>query len=201
MTTSNPMQLGMVGLGRMGAKLVRRLMHDGHHCVVFDVNREAVEALEKEGATGATSVGHRVRHDRLARRRAPTFCTTPMPHRQHGGRRRDGTMESPEFYRFDIDTTAGTELWRRGSIVESFLLDLTAEALLDSPELKEFAGRVSDSGEGRWTSIAAIDEGIPAPVLTTALYSRFFSRGLDDFADKSLSARRKGFGAPDEKKA
>jgi 6-phosphogluconate dehydrogenase len=80
-------------------------------------------------------------------------------------------------------------------------LDLTAAALFESPELKEFAGRVSDSGEGRWTSIAAIDEGVPAPVLTTALYSRFASRGLDDFADKVLSAMRKGFGGHDEKQA
>ncbi len=110
-------------------------------------------------------------------------------------------MEEPEFYRFDIDTTAVTEVWRRGSVIESWLLDLTAAALVDSPDLAQFAGRVSDSGEGRWTSIAAIDEGVPAPVLTTALYSRFASRGLDDFADKVLSAMRKGFGGHDEKKA
>src|SRR6202035_4038529 len=82
-------------------------------------------------------------------------------------------MEEPEFYQFDIDTAAVAEVWRRGSVIESWLLDLTAAALFDSPHLEEFAGRVSDSGEGRWTSIAAIDEGVPAPVLTTALYSRF----------------------------
>jgi len=93
------------------------------------------------------------------------------------------------------------EVWRRGSVIESWLLDLTAAALYDSPDLAEYAGRVSDSGEGRWTSIAAIDEGVPAPVLTAALYSRFASRGLDDFADKVLSAMRKGFGGHDEKKA
>jgi 6-phosphogluconate dehydrogenase len=109
-------------------------------------------------------------------------------------------MEAPEFYQYDIDTTAVTEVWRRGSVIESWLLDLTATALYDSPDLAEYAGRVSDSGEGRWTSIAAIDEGVPAPVLTTALYSRFASRGLDDFADKVLSAMRKGFGGHDEKK-
>jgi 6-phosphogluconate dehydrogenase len=109
-------------------------------------------------------------------------------------------MEEPEFYQFDIDTTAVAEVWRRGSVIESWLLDLTAAALVDSPDLDEFAGRVSDSGEGRWTSIAAIDEGVPAPVLTTALYSRFASRGLDDFADKVLSAMRKGFGGHEEKK-
>ncbi|HEY2576045.1 MAG TPA: decarboxylating 6-phosphogluconate dehydrogenase, partial [Streptosporangiaceae bacterium] len=110
-------------------------------------------------------------------------------------------MENPEFYQYDIDTSAVAEVWRRGSVVGSWLLDLTAEALFRSPDLAEFSGRVSDSGEGRWTSIAAIDEGVPAPVLTTSLYSRFASRGLDDFADKVLSAMRKGFGGHDEKKA
>jgi 6-phosphogluconate dehydrogenase len=108
-------------------------------------------------------------------------------------------MEHPEFYQFDIDTTAVAEVWRRGSVVGSWLLDLTAEALYRSPDLSEFAGRVSDSGEGRWTSKAAIDEGVPAPVLTSALYSRFSSRGLDAFSDKVLSAMRKGFGGHDEK--
>jgi 6-phosphogluconate dehydrogenase len=108
-------------------------------------------------------------------------------------------LEEPEFYQFDIDTTAVAEVWRRGSVVGSWLLDLTATALFDSPELSEFAGRVSDSGEGRWTSIAAIDEGVPTPVLTSALYSRFASRNLDDFANKVLSAMRKGFGGHDEK--
>ena len=92
-------------------------------------------------------------------------------------------------------------MWRRGSVVGSWLLDLTAAALQDSPELSEFAGHVSDSGEGRWTAIAAIDEGVPAPVLTTALYSRFASRNLDDYANKVLSAMRKQFGGHDEKKA
>jgi 6-phosphogluconate dehydrogenase len=108
-------------------------------------------------------------------------------------------MEQPQFYQFDIDTTAVTEVWRRGSVIESWLLDLTAAALLHSPDLDEYTGRVSDSGEGRWTSVAAIEEGVPAPVLTTALYSRFGSRGLDNFADKALSAMRKGFGGHDEK--
>jgi 6-phosphogluconate dehydrogenase len=108
-------------------------------------------------------------------------------------------LEEPEFYQYDIDTTAVAEVWRRGSVVESWLLDLTATALFESPELGEFAGRVSDSGEGRWTSIAAIDEGVPAPVLTASLYSRFASRGLDDFGNKVLSAMRKGFGGHDEK--
>jgi 6-phosphogluconate dehydrogenase len=92
-------------------------------------------------------------------------------------------------------------VWRRGSVVGSWLLDLTAQALQESPKLEEFAGRVSDSGEGRWTSIAAIEEGVPAPVLTTALYSRFASRNMDDFANRLLSAMRKQFGGHDEKSA
>jgi 6-phosphogluconate dehydrogenase len=100
---------------------------------------------------------------------------------------------------YDIDTTEVTELWRRGSVIGSWLLDLTAQALLESPNLDAFSGRVSDSGEGRWTSTAAIEEGVPAPVLTTALYSRFSSRGLDEFADRALSAMRKQFGGHEEK--
>ncbi len=108
-------------------------------------------------------------------------------------------LEQPEYYQYDIDLPEVTELWRRGSVIGSWLLDLTAAAMQESPDLAEFAGRVSDSGEGRWTSIAAIDEGVPAPVLTAALYERFSSRGLDDFADKVLSAMRKQFGGHDEK--
>jgi 6-phosphogluconate dehydrogenase len=109
-------------------------------------------------------------------------------------------LEHPEYYRYEIEVAEVAELWRRGSVVGSWLLDLTAAALRESPDLKDFEGRVSDSGEGRWTSIAAIEEGVPAPVLTSALYSRFASRGLDDFADKVLSAMRKQFGGHDEKK-
>jgi 6-phosphogluconate dehydrogenase len=108
-------------------------------------------------------------------------------------------LAEPEYYRYEIDTTEVAEVWRRGSVVASWLLDLTATALHDSPGLDEFAGRVSDSGEGRWTSIAAIDEGVPAPVLTTALYSRFASQGSDEFAGKLLSAMRKQFGGHEEK--
>jgi 6-phosphogluconate dehydrogenase len=110
-------------------------------------------------------------------------------------------LENPEYYQYDIDTTDVAEVWRRGSVIGSWLLDLTALALLRSPNLDEFSGRVSDSGEGRWTSMAAIEEGVPAPVLTSALYSRFSSRGLDDFADRALSAMRKEFGGHDEKPA
>ena len=343
MPTDNAMQLGVVGLGRMGANIVRRLMRDGHSCVVFDVNPDAVKDLEKAGATGASSVAdfveklsapravwvmvpsgeitgktiedvasHMERGDMIidggnsyyrddmtraaglfsqgihlvdcgtsggvwgidrgyclmiggeaevVKHLEPIFLTiapgmdsaprTPgrtgkAPREEHGylhcgpngaghfvkmvhngieygmmaafaeglnvlhnanaGKKSAASdaetapMEEPEYYQFDIDTTAVTEVWRRGSVIESWLLDLTATALFDSPDLAEYAGRVSDSGEGRWTSIAAIDEGVPAPVLTTALYSRFASRGLDDFADKILSAMRKGFGGHDEKK-
>jgi 6-phosphogluconate dehydrogenase len=344
MTTDNPTQLGMIGLGRMGANLVRRLIRDGHECVVFDTNPEAVKALEAEGATGATSIedfvgkltapraawvmvpageitgktieglaehmaegdtiidgGNSYYRDDIRRaatlkergihlvdvgtsggiwglergyclmiggeaeavdRLRPLFLTIapgadsaprtpgrtgePTPaeqgylhcgpngaghfvkmvhngieygmmasfaeglnilHSADAGTRaikadaENAPMDAPEFYQFDIDTAAVAEVWRRGSVVSSWLLDLTAEALAKSPELEEFTGRVSDSGEGRWTSIAAIDEGVPAPVLTSALYSRFASRGLDDFADKALSAMRKGFGGHDEQKA
>jgi 6-phosphogluconate dehydrogenase len=110
-------------------------------------------------------------------------------------------LEHPEHYQYDLDIAQVTEVWRRGSVISSWLLDLTAEALQESPDLAEYSGRVSDSGEGRWTSIAAIEEGVPAPVLSSALYSRFASRGLDDFADKVLSAMRKEFGGHAEKAA
>jgi len=109
-------------------------------------------------------------------------------------------LRDPELYQYDLDMPAVTEVWRRGSVVASWLLDLTAQALVKSPDLASFAGRVSDSGEGRWTSIAAIDVGAPAPVLTTALYERFTSRGEADYANRVLSAMRWGFGGHEEKK-
>ena len=344
MATETPMQLGMVGLGRMGAGLVRRLMNDGHSCVVYDVSPEAVKALEADGAVGASSLEEFVaklekpraawvmipageitdktiasladvmesgdtiidggnsyyrddmRHAAALRQKgihhvdvgtsggvwgikrgfclmiggeqdvverlSPIFASiapgvdaaprTPgrngkptqaefgylhcgpngaghfvkMVHNgieygimaayaeglnviknaDVGKRRRDADaetapLEQPEFYQYDIDTTDVAEVWRRGSVVGSWLLDLTAEALCASPSLDDFAGRVSDSGEGRWTSLAAIDEGVPTPILTTALQSRFTSRGNDEFADKLLSAMRKGFGGHAEKVA
>jgi len=110
-------------------------------------------------------------------------------------------LRDPEMYQYELDLAAVSEVWRRGSVIASWLLDLTAQAFLSSPDLADFAGRVSDSGEGRWTSIAAIDVSAPAPVLTTALYARFSSRGEADFADKVLSAMRLGFGGHLETKA
>jgi 6-phosphogluconate dehydrogenase len=109
-------------------------------------------------------------------------------------------LRDPEFYRYDFNLADVTELWRRGSVVSSWLLDLTAEALASSPELKDFSGRVSDSGEGRWTVLAAVDEGVPAHVLTAALYERFDSRGEAEFQNRVLSAMRFAFGGHLEKK-
>ena len=343
MTTDTPMQLGMIGLGRMGSNLVRRLMRDGHRCVVFDRTPTVTEALAKEGPTGAASLedfvakldkpravwimvpaavvphcldqladllepgdividgGNSYYRDDIARAAElkprgihyvdcgtsggvwgldrgfclmiggeedvvahldPIFKTIapgvgsapPTPSRTRGdGTAPDGylrcgpngaghfvkmvhngieygimaayaeglnilhnadignrqqesdaetaPLEDPDFYRYDIDTAEVTEVWRRGSVIASWLLDLTAQSLFGSPDLSEFSGRVSDSGEGRWTSIAAVEEGVPAPVLTTALYSRFSSRGLDDFGNRVLSAMRKQFGGHAEKPA
>jgi 6-phosphogluconate dehydrogenase len=337
------MQLGMIGLGRMGANMVRRLLRDDHECVVFDLNSDAVRELAGEGAVGAESMedlaskltpprsvwlmvpaavvdktlddlipaleagdavidgGNSYYRDDIRRaarlsehdldyidtgtsggvwgldrgyclmiggpddavaRLDPIFASLapgvdsaprtpgrdgdPTPAEQgylhcgpsgaghfvkmvHNGieygvmaayaeglnilrnanagkaeREVDAEtapLEHPEYYQYDIDLPEVTEVWRRGSVIGSWLLDLTAEALQESPELSEYAGRVSDSGEGRWTSIAAIEEGVPAPVLSSALYSRFASRGLDDFADKVLSAMRKEFGGHAEKAA
>jgi 6-phosphogluconate dehydrogenase len=110
-------------------------------------------------------------------------------------------LRDPEHYQYELDLAAVAEVWRRGSVIASWLLDLTAQALHASPALEDFSGRVSDSGEGRWTSIAAIDVGAPAPILTSALYERFSSRGESDFADKVLSAMRFGFGGHLEKAA
>ncbi len=344
MATARPMQLGMVGLGRMGANLVRRLMRDGHQLVVYDVNQKAVAELASEGATGAASLhelaqklappravwvmvpageitestikgleavlargdtivdgGNSYYRDDIRRSKRleekgitlldcgtsggvwglergyclmvggkagafsqlePIFATIapgvdsaprtgartgpPQPFEQgymhcgesgaghfvkmvHNGieygmmaalaegldilhhadaglEQRTGDaetapLEDPEFYRYRIDTAQVAELWRRGSVVGSWLLDLTASALAESPDLREFQGRVSDSGEGRWTSIAAVEEGVPAPVLTAALYSRFASRDLGDFSNRVLSAMRKQFGGHDERPA
>ncbi len=110
-------------------------------------------------------------------------------------------MRRPEHYQYDLNLADVAEVWRRGSVISSWLLDLAASALLGSPDLSKFAGRVSDSGEGRWTIAAAIDESVPAPILSAALYERFSSRGEDDFSDKLLSALRYEFGGHQEKAA
>jgi 6-phosphogluconate dehydrogenase len=110
-------------------------------------------------------------------------------------------LRNPELYQFDINVAEVAEVWRRGSVIGSWLLDLTAQALRENPELTDFAGRVSDSGEGRWTLQAAIDEGIPAPVISAALFTRFASRGNEEYADKLMSAMRYEFGGHIEKGA
>jgi len=344
MATDTPMQLGMVGLGRMGANLVRRLQRDGHRCVGTDVSADTVDALAKEGMTGAAGAkelvevleppravwvmvpageitehaiaeladllspgdtiidgGNTRYHDDIRRaqelsardlhyvdcgtsggvfglergfclmvggedevvdRLAPIFTSLapglgmvertpgrsgdPAPeelgwlhcgpagaghfvkmvhngieyglmaayaeglnilhHANAGAVAREADAETapldqPELYRYDIDVAAVSEVWRRGSVVASWLLDLTAAALQESPSLDDYAGRVSDSGEGRWTSIAAIDTGTPAPVLTGALYDRFSSRAEGEFAHRVLSAMRHQFGGHLEKPA
>ncbi len=338
------MELGIVGLGRMGANMARRLMRDGHRCVVYDVDPDAISALAGEGAEGASSLEELAAKlsppravwamvpsgeitektvegvaavldagdaivdggnsyyrddirraatlreqgidfvdcgtsggvfglergyclmiggpDEAVRRLDPIFASlapgadaaerTPgrsgdpsaaengylhcgpngaghfvkMVHNgieygimaayaeglsilrnanagkaQREADAETAPLEDPQFYEYEISLPEVAEVWRRGSVIGSWLLDLTAAALEESPDLADFAGRVSDSGEGRWTSIAAIEEGVPAPVLTTALYERFSSRGLDDFADKVLSAMRKQFGGHEEKSA
>ena len=121
--------------------------------------------------------------------------------REHEADAETAPLAKPDAYGFDIDVGAVAEVWRRGSVVASWLLDLTATALSDDPDLRMFEGRVSDSGEGRWTAIAAIEEGIPAPVISSALFSRFASRGNSDFGDRVLSAMRKEFGGHEERHA
>jgi 6-phosphogluconate dehydrogenase (decarboxylating) len=148
------MQLGMIGLGRMGSAMVRRLAAGGHACVVHDAHARAIDEALQSGVVGAAT-----REDLVARLARP----------------------------------------RHGSVISSWLLDLTAGALANDSALANYAGRVSDSGEGRWTIAAAVDEGVPAPVLSAALYERFSSRGNAEFADRVLSAMRHAFGGHVEK--
>jgi 6-phosphogluconate dehydrogenase len=335
------MQLGMIGLGRMGANMVRRLIRGGHQCVGYDPHPEVVKALEKEGAQGASSLDELVKklnrpraiwlmvpaaavdgsikelapkladgdilidggnsyyvddirrakelqpkgihyvdvgtsggvwglergycmmiggEEAVVQRLDPIFATlapsvdaaSRLPGREkvrstaeHGylhcgpngaghfvkmvhngieyglmaayaeglsilrnaniGKRQHAVdaettpLRDPEHYQYDFNLRDIAEVWRRGSVISSWLLDLTATALLKDPTLKEFGGRVSDSGEGRWTIKAAVDEAVPAHVLTAALYERFSSRGEADFAAKLLSAMRLEFGGHVEK--
>jgi 6-phosphogluconate dehydrogenase len=337
------MQLGMIGLGRMGSNMVRRLLRKGQECVVYDVHASSAAPLVGDGAIGAASLeefvaklkppraiwlmvpaavvdetiekitgrlergdilidgGNSYYHDDIRRAAAlkskgihyvdvgtsggvwgldrgycmmiggevdvvrhldPIFGALapgmgnepPTPGREKAGgtaeqgylhcgpngaghfvkmvhngieyglmaayaegfnilkhanvgkQQQDVDAETtplrrPELYQYDLNLADISEVWRRGSVIASWLLDLSAQALLHSPELTEFSGRVSDSGEGRWTVAAAIDEGVPSPVLSAALFARFSSRGTDDYADKLLSAMRFAFGGHLEKKA
>ncbi len=171
------MELGMIGLGRMGTNMVRRLRRAGHQCVVYDLEPQAVQPVAKEGAVGTTSL------------------------EEFAKKLESAPLRQPERYAYDLNLTEIAEIWRPGSVIFSWLLDLAASALLGSPDLSKFAGRVSDSGERRWTIAAAIDESVPAPVLSAAWYDRFSSRGKDDFADQLLSTLRYQFGGHQEKPA
>jgi 6-phosphogluconate dehydrogenase len=166
-----PAEQGWLHCGPTGAGHFVKMVHNGIEYGLMAAYAEGLNVLKNAGVGRVTATADAE--------------TAPLAH--------------PEFYQYDIDIAAVSEVWRRGSVIQSWLLDLTAEALHADPELEEFSGHVSDSGEGRWTSIAAIDEGVPTPVLTTALYSRFASRDLDIFAEKTLSAMRKGFGGHQEK--
>jgi 6-phosphogluconate dehydrogenase len=342
MPTDTPMQLGMIGLGRMGANLSRRLMRDGHRVVTYDRNPDAVESLAAEGATGAESLADFVAkldkpramwimvpagvvestlgqlrplleaddividggnsyyrddltraadlkrdgihyidvgtsggvwgldrgyclmiggEDEPVRRLNPIFLTIapgrgmaePTPGLTKGGTAEQGylhcgpngaghfvkmvhngveygmmaaiaeglsiikhadvglhqeefdaettPLRNPEAYQYTIDPGEVAEVWRRGSVVSSWLMDLTAAAFAKSHDLSDFSGRVSDSGEGRWTVLAAVDEGVPASVIAASLYERFESRDLGAFTGKILSAMRSEFGGHAEKKA
>lgn len=167
-----PEERGWLHCGPAGAGHFVKMVHNGIEYGLMAAYAEGLSILDHANEGAAT--------------RAADAETAPLPH--------------PEHYQYDFDIPAITELWRRGSVVSSWLLDLTAIALTESPTLSEFDGRVSDSGEGRWTAIAAIEEGVPAPVLTAAVFSRFESRDRGAFAGRVLSAMRKQFGGHHEKK-
>lgn len=164
---------GYLHCGPHGAGHFVKMIHNGIEYGVMAAFAEGFNILRHANIGKAT-------HDKDAE-------TTPLPH--------------PEYFQYDFDLAQIAELWRHGSVIRSWLLDLTARALADDPGLEGFAGRVSDSGEGRWTVAAAIEEGVPAPVITTSLFSRFESRGNAEFADRLLSAMRKQFGGHVEKKS
>ena len=215
------MQLGMIGLGRMGGSMVRRLLKGGHTCVVCDSAAASVTQSTQDGAEGAHSLD-----DLVTRLDSPRAIWLDGPRRQL----RDALMAAysegfnilahanagahppsvdaetaplrhPDLYRYDIALPDVAEVWRRGSVIGSWLLDLTARALTEHPDFKQFSGRVSDSGEGRWTANAAIDTSTPAPALTAALFQRFSSRGEDDLSDRLHSAMRFQFGGHLERPA
>jgi 6-phosphogluconate dehydrogenase len=167
----SPSENGYLHCGPNGAGHFVKMVHNGIEYGIMAAYAEGLNVLKNANAGKVT--------------READAETAPLDH--------------PEYYQYDLDLPEVAEVWRRGSVIGSWLLDLTAAAMQESPDLSDFAGRVSDSGEGRWTAIAAIDEGVPTPVLTTALQERFYSRGLGDFGDKVLSAMRKQFGGHDEK--
>jgi 6-phosphogluconate dehydrogenase len=168
----SPAEQGWLHCGPNGAGHFVKMVHNGIEYGLMAAYAEGLNVL---------------RHaDAGLHQREEDAETTPLRH--------------PELYQYQFNLTDVAEVWRRGSVISSWLLDLTAQAFVHDPELAQFAGRVSDSGEGRWTSIAAIDEGVPANILTLALYERFSSRGQADFADQVLSAMRFGFGGHLEKK-
>ena len=168
-----PVEYGYLHCGPVGAGHFVKMVHNGIEYGLMAAYAEGLNILR--GANAGND------------KRAVDAETTPLEH--------------PERYGYSIDVAEVAEVWRRGSVVSSWLLDLTAAALHEAPTLEGFAGRVSDSGEGRWTAVAAIEEGVPAPVLTSALASRFSSRGEDDFANKLLSALRREFGGHIEKRS
>lgn len=167
----SPSEYGYLHCGPTGAGHFVKMVHNGI----------------EYGLMAAYAEGLNVLHNANAGKRAQENDAETAP------------MRNPEYYQYDLDLPAIAEVWRRGSVVSSWLLDLTATALSDDSELDDFSGRVSDSGEGRWTALAAIDEGVPTPVISTALFERFSSRGDDDYADRLLSAMRKQFGGHNEK--
>jgi 6-phosphogluconate dehydrogenase len=165
-------ELGYLHCGPAGAGHFVKMVHNGIEYGLMAAYAEGLNILHH------ANVGQRDH--------ATDAETTPLRH--------------PEHYQYDLNLADVTEVWRRGSVVASWLLDLTAAALAESPDLANFAGRVADSGEGRWTIMAAVDESVPAPVLSSALYSRFDSRGESEFANKVLSAMRYAFGGHLEKR-
>jgi 6-phosphogluconate dehydrogenase len=169
--TADPVEHGYLHCGASGAGHFVKMVHNGIEYGVMAAYAEGLNILKSANAGKHT-------HDADAE-------TAPL--------------REPEFYQYDMDLPQIAEVWRRGSVIGSWLLDLTAASLLREPELKSYAGRVSDSGEGRWTIAAAIDEAVPVPVLSAALFERFSSRGEADFANCVLSAMRKQFGGHDEK--
>src|SRR5206468_2611878 len=243
------MHIGIVGLGRMGANIARRLMRHGHDCVVFDANLDASLALGREGATSSAAL-----QDLVKRLKPPRVVWLMVPAGEPTARAveelgrlmaqgdtiidggntfwkddiaRAKVLRERGIHYLDVGTSGGVwglergyclmiggdeavvdrldlnladiaETWRRGSVITSWLLDLTAAALTEEGDLASYSGHVADSGEGRWTVQAAIEEAVPADVLSAALYTRFRSRQEHTFAEKILSAMRKGFGGHQE---